>query len=341
MTQQEGQVRPSVVGSDAVSTVGLDMYRTMVRIRVFEEEVADLVEAGEVVTPCHLYIGQEAIAAGVATALRVDDTIWGGHRSHGHYLAKGGELDSMMAEIFVRATGCSGGRGGSMHLFSEEVGVLGTVPLVAATIPLAVGAALASKLRSESSVAVAFFGDGATEEGHFHESMNLAATYGLPVIFVCENNLYASHMSLLERRARDNIAEAGLAHGVPAHVVDGNDSVGVYARAVEAVERARAGGGPSLLECRTYRWRGHVGPSWDMDVGVKRSDELKDWLGQDPIPRLRRELVAQGVATDAQLDSVHADAADEVAAAVEAARRAPYPDADELHRHVFFAGHAE
>ena len=173
------------------------VFTTMVRIRLFEEKVADLIEGGEVRCPCHLYIGQEAIAAGVCTALREDDTVWGGHRSHGHYLAKGGDMAAMMAEIHGKKTGCARGRGGSMHVFAPDVGILGTVPLVAASLPLAVGAALASKLRDESKVAVAFFGDGATEEGHFHECMNLAALYKLPLIFVCENNFYSSHMSLL------------------------------------------------------------------------------------------------------------------------------------------------
>src|SRR5207237_8695910 len=192
------------------------------------------------------YIGQEAIAAGVCAALEIRDYAWGGHRSHGHYLAKGGNLRAMMAELFGKATGCSGGRGGSMHLVAPEVGILGTVPLVAATIPLAVGAALASKLRDDRRVSVAFFGDGALEEGHFHESMNLAALYRLPVIFVCENNFYASHMSLAERRAEDNITKSGDAHGIPGVVIDGNDVAAVYESARQAVACARQGEGPTL-----------------------------------------------------------------------------------------------
>src|SRR5205823_14066932 len=204
------------------------MYRTMVRVRRFEERVAQLVEAGEVRTPCHLSIGQEAIAVGVCAAVGREDYVWGGHRSHGHYLAKGGDLLAMMAELYGKATGCSKGRGGSMHLVAPEVGILGTVPLVAATIPLAVGTALASKLRGDDRVSVSFFGDGATEEGHFHESLNLAAVYRLPVLFVCENNLYSSHMHLLERRACDNVDRAGEAHGLPSVRVDGNGVVAVY-----------------------------------------------------------------------------------------------------------------
>lgn len=313
------------------------MYRTMLRIRIFEERAAELVTAGEVKTPCHLYIGEEAVAAGVCAALEKNDYVWGGHRSHGHYLAKHGDLRAMMAELFGRRTGCSKGRGGSMHLFAGEVGILGTVPLVAATIPLAVGAGLASKLRSDGRVSVSFFGDGATEEGHFHESVNLAAVYRLPVIFVCENNFYSSHMPLLARRAEDNIDKAGAAHGIPAVRLDGNDAVQVHQAAAEAVQGARAGRGPTLLECRTYRWRGHVGPSWDMDVGVKRKDELKDWQQKDPIARMRALLSAKGVLPD-EFEEVEKAIRTEVEEAVVFARQSPYPEAGEVLAHVFHGG---
>jgi pyruvate dehydrogenase E1 component alpha subunit len=314
-------------------------YRTMARIRETEERIADLVTAGEVKTPCHLYIGQEAIATGVCAALTDDDYVWGGHRSHGHYLAKGGSLRAMVAEIFGRVTGCSAGRGGSMHLVAQEVGILGTVPLVAATIPLAVGAGMAARLRGERRVSVAFFGDGAVEEGHFHESLNLAAVYKAPVVFVCENNLYASHMGLLERRAADNIHLAGAAHGAPGYSIDGNDVLAVYGGAVAAVARARNGEGPTLLEYRTYRWRGHVGPSWDMDVGVKRKDELQDWLPRDPLVRLARQLQASGVPASA-LDALVEEIRREVRDAVEFARASPYPEASGMMNHVYCAPEA-
>jgi pyruvate dehydrogenase E1 component alpha subunit len=305
----------------------------MLRIRLFEERAADLVEAGEIKTPCHLYIGQEAIAAGVCAALGQEDYVWGGHRSHGHYLAKGGDLQAMMAELYGKVTGCSKGRGGSMHLVAPEVGILGTVPLVAATIPLAVGAGLAAKLRGERQVSVSFFGDGATEEGHFHESVNLAALYRLPVIFVCENNFYSSHMHLLERRTKDNIYRAGEMHGIQGVRLDGNDVIEVHRAAVEAVALARSGGGPTLLECRTYRWRGHVGATWDMDVGVRRKDELKDWLPKDPVARARRRLIERSLARE-ELDRVEAEVRAEVEAAVTFARRSPYPDISALLEHV-------
>jgi len=313
------------------------VYRVMLRIRIAEETIAGLLENKEIGCPTHLYTGQEAIAAGVCAALEKDDYVWGGHRSHGHYLAKGGDLRAMMAELYGKVTGCAQGRGGSMHLLAREVGLLGTVPLVTATIPLAVGAALAFKMRGERRVSVSFFGDGATEEGHFHESMNIAALYCLPIIFVCENNFYSSHMHLLERRAADNIYKSGEVHAVPAAVLDGNDVIAVYGAAVAAVQRARSGGGPTLLECRTYRWRGHVGPSLDMDVGVKRKDELKDWLPKDPVARARARLLEMGV-EESELEETERQVNAEVDDGVLFARQSPYPDESDLTQNVFCTG---
>lgn len=319
------------------ATLMRSMYVTMLRIRLFEERVAGLVEAGEIKTPCHLYIGQEAIATGVCAALGRKDYVWGGHRSHGHYLAKGGDLRAMMAELYCKVTGCSKGRGGSMHLVAVDVGILGTVPLVAGTIPLAVGSALASKLRGDENVSISFFGDGATDEGHFHESVNLAALYRLPVIFICENNFYSSHMHLLEHRAEDNIHEGGKVHGIPGFRLDGNDVITVYRTTVEAVTRARNGHGPTLLECRTYRWRGHVGPAWDIDVGVKRKDELQEWLPKDPVARIRACLVQLGMGQE-EFESIEQEIGAELEEAVVFARQSPYPDESELLEHVFHSG---
>jgi pyruvate dehydrogenase E1 component alpha subunit len=310
------------------------LFRTMTRIRVVEETIAELLDENEIRCPTHLYTGQEAIAAGVCAALQRDDYIFGGHRSHGHYLAKGGDLRALMAELYGKSTGCSRGRGGSMHLFAQEVGLLGTVPLVAATIPIAVGSALASKLRGDSSVSVAFFGDGATEEGHFHEAVNLAGLHRLPVIFVCENNLYSSHMHIRERRVKDNISQAGEAHGIPGRHLDGNDVGVVYRSAVDAVQCARDGRGPTLLECRTYRWRGHVGSAMDVDVGVKRKDELQDWLPKDPVARTRADLLGRGV-PERELAQIETEARAEIEDAIRFARNSAYPSPDELLIHVF------
>ncbi|HKW35523.1 MAG TPA: thiamine pyrophosphate-dependent dehydrogenase E1 component subunit alpha [Candidatus Acidoferrum sp.] len=332
MREKEGQVSSSGGEMDGAGLLGL--YKSMLRIRVAEESIAELLEKNEIRCPTHLYTGQEAIASGVCAALTREDYIFGGHRSHGHYLAKGGDLRSLMAELYGKAAGCARGRGGSMHLIAPEVGLLGTVPLVAATIPIAAGAALASQLRGERRVSVAFFGDGATEEGHFHESLNLAGVRKLPVIFVCENNFYSSHMHITERRAKDNIHNSGEAHGIPGIVVDGNDAVAVYWASMDAVRRARNREGPTLLECRTYRWRGHVGPSMDMDVGVKRKDELKDWLPKDPLARLRLQLLERGM-QNSELEEMQRNVHVEVHAAIRWARECPFPPASELERHLF------
>lgn len=298
----------------------VERWQTMTLIRRAEERIAEMVESGEVRCPCHLYIGQEAVAAGVCAALTTADTVWGGHRSHGHYLAKGGSLAGLFGEVLLKATGCAGGRGGSMHLAAPEVGIPGTVPIVAGTVSLAGGAAFAYKLRGENTVAVAFFGDGTLEEGHVHESMNLAALYRLPLVLICENNLYASHLHWSERRVADNLYRAGEFHSVPGERVDGNDVVAVHAAAQTAVKRARSGDGPTLIECRTFRWRGHVGASFDLDVGVERRGELAEWLPRDPLRRVADELIERGV-----LDLERREQAinDRVNTAVEQARAAP------------------
>ena len=307
----------------------------MLRIRRFEEKLSDLLEAGEIKCPCHLYIGQEAIAVGVCTALAKKDYVWGTHRSHGHYLAKGGDMNAMFAEILGKTDGCAKGRGGSMHLFSKDVGILGTVPIVAATISVAVGAGWAAKMCGSGALSVAFFGDGATEEGQFHESVNIAALNRLPVIFVCENNLYSSHMHILERRPLDNIDQIGQLYGIPGVQLDGNDAEAVYLATQEAVRRAREGEGPTLMECRTYRWRGHVGPSWDMDVGVKRKGELKEWMKFCPIDRTAKALLERGL-TQEDLDQIERAVQSEVAASEKFARYSFMPEEDELLDHVFF-----
>jgi acetoin:2,6-dichlorophenolindophenol oxidoreductase subunit alpha len=308
----------------------LAQWSAMLRIRRAEEAVAELVESGEARCPCHLYIGQEAIAAGVCAALSITDTVWGGHRSHGHYLAKGGSLEQLFAEILGKTTGCSGGRGGSMHLLAADQGILGTVPIVAGTVPLACGAAMAYKMRGESRVAVAFFGDGTLEEGHVHEAMNLAALYCLPVIFICENNLYSSHLHLSERRVADNLDRAGEFHSVPGFRVDGNDVAAVFYAASSAIARAKAGEGPTLLECRTFRWKGHVGASSDLDVGVLRRGELEQWIPQDPIRRVAARLAACGIH---ELDQRAIDG--EIHGALTRARSAPLPVAARVFDHVF------
>jgi pyruvate dehydrogenase E1 component alpha subunit len=258
--------------------------------------------------------------------------VWGGHRSHGHYLAKGGPLEGLFAEVLGKATGCAAGRGGSMHLYAREAGVPGTVPIVAGTVALAVGAAFAYKMRGEAHVAVAFFGDGTLEEGHVHESLNLAALYRLPVLFICENNLYASHMHWKERRLADNLDRAGEFHSVPGERLDGNDVAQVHRAAGQAVARARRGEGPSLLECRTFRWRGHVGASYDLDVGVQRRGELSGWLARDPLRRAADQLIEQGVG---DLGARERQIAGRIEQALRLARQAEQPSPGRLGEFVY------
>ncbi len=312
-----------------------NLFEQMLLIRYAEEAIGNYRRDGVIKTPCHLYIGQEAIAAGVCSALKKSDTIWGTHRSHGHYLAKGGNLREMMAEVFGRFTGCSKGRGGSMHLISKENGILGTVPIVAATIPIAVGAALAYKMKGENRVSVPFFGDGATEEGHFFESMNLAAIYSLPVVFILENNMQASHMHLKERRPADNLDRLGDLFNMPSERVDGNDAVAMYNSAKNAVDQARAGNGPSIIEARTYRWRGHVDWREDDDVGLLRSDDLRLWKpAKCPIELIKRQMKATGV-NQSYFDGVEEKIKSEVETSVVFALESSPPAEDEILKFVF------
>jgi acetoin:2,6-dichlorophenolindophenol oxidoreductase subunit alpha len=295
-------------------------------IRATEVAIGTWVESDLARTPCHLGIGQEAVAVGVSAHLRRSDRVFGGHRSHAHYLAMGGDLYGLLAEVLGRADGASRGMGGSMHICAHSVGFHGAVPLVGATIPIAVGAALAAKMQGSSDVGVAYFGDGATEEGVLHESMNLASLYRLPVLFVCENNLFSSHLDINARQPNDRVARFAEAHHVPALTVDGNDVLAVSRAAAEALARARAGHGPGFLEAITYRHFGHVGYMDDIDVGVRRKmHDLLAWKKRDPIQRLEQAMLAAGVISAADLSDQQARLRAQIAAACERALAAPYP----------------
>lgn len=312
----------------------LDFYEKMYRIRYFENRLGDLILAKEINTPCHLYVGQEAVAVGVCSNLNDKDLIWGNHRSHGHYLAKGGESYPLMAEIFGKETGCSKGRGGSMHIIAKEVGILGTVPIVAGTIPLAVGAGLKSKIKGDGTISVAFFGDGAIEEGHVHESINLAAILNLPVLFICENNFYSSHLHLLERRKRDNISSIGDYHGIESHVINGNNVEEVYQTVGSVVEQIRNGAGPAFIEARTFRWRGHVGASFDEDVGVTRKEDLDKWIKLDPIQACKDKLLLQG-SSEEEIRAIEQQVHQEIEEAIQRSREDSYPESSRVTRFVF------
>jgi TPP-dependent pyruvate/acetoin dehydrogenase alpha subunit len=309
--------------------------RRMILIRAAEERIGEMVSKGSVRCPCHLAIGQEAPAVGVAIHLRPADRVFGAHRSHAHYLALDGSLHRLMAEIQGKDTGASRGMGGSMHLIDPAHGLLGTVPIVGATISMAVGAGLAAKMDGGDDLAVSFFGDGATEEGGFHEAMNLASVRRLPVLFVCENNLFSSHLHIDLRQPRRSVARYAEAHRVPWSRVDGNDIVAVAEATGTAVAAIRAGEGPRFLELVTYRWRGHVGPREDEDVGVKRKDDLTRWKLRDPIRRLAEALVSAGELDQRALSEEWKEARAAVDSAWELATRDPFPASEALRDYVY------
>lgn len=312
-----------IEGWDAASL--LEALRTMLRIRRAEERIGDMVTAGKIVCPCHLGIGQEAIAVGVSRHLRATDRVFGAHRSHSHYIALGGSVYELFAEILGRVTGCSRGMGGSMHLQDSERGFAGSVPIVAGTVSLAVGAALAAKMDGKGDLAVAYFGDGAVEEGCVHESLNMASNFVLPTIFVCENNLFASHLHVDLRQKHSATVRFAAAHGIPYELVDGNDVTAVATAAQRLVERTRGGGGPGYLEAVTYRWRGHVGPREDIDVGVNRSGDLGRWKQRDPVRRLVDALIASRSLDERGLIDIEHQIAAEIQDAWQRAEDAPFP----------------
>ena len=307
----------------------LDLYTTMARIRAVEEFLAEKVSAGEIKTPCHLYVGQEAVAAGVIAALQGKDYVFGTHRSHGHYIAKGGSIKKLIAEIYGKATGCSHGHGGSMHLIAPEVNFLGAQPIVGGTIPIAVGTALASNIKKEKRITVVFFGDGAVEEGVFHESLNAAALWNLPVLFVCENNLYSSHLHLKERRRRDNIFEHARVHGMPSQKIDGQNVFAIFETAQKLIAHIRAGKGPAFIEARTYRFYGHVGAAdlvADLHVhDIRNPREVARWKKRDPLLLAASHFLKHHLATQKKLGEISQTARRTVKQAYRFAQQSPYP----------------
>jgi TPP-dependent pyruvate/acetoin dehydrogenase alpha subunit len=286
--------------------------------------------------PCHLGIGQEAVAVGVSHCLNSADRVFGGHRSHSHYLALGGSVYRLLAEVLGKQDGASRGMGGSMHLLGRDVGFYGSVPIVGATIPMAVGAAIAAQMDGKGAVGVAYFGDGATEEGVFHESMNLASNFKYPVLFVCENNLFSSHMHISLRQPADRIARYAEAHRVAAASVDGNDVVAIARATQDLLKGVRAGKGPAFLEAITYRHRGHVGPSDDIDVGVARClEDLTSWKRRDPIDRLEKALSESGIVARGDFDALTRRLLDEVHSASARAQAADYPPESALLDRVY------
>lgn len=302
----------------------LRLYREMVNVRKTEEQLARSYQQGNIPGACHTYIGQEAVAVGVCAHLSHEDVVFSTHRGHGHALAKGVPPKEVIAELFGKATGVSRGRGGSMHLFSPEVGLLGTTGIVGPNVLQATGAGYAFKLLKKPNVSVAFFGDGAMNNGSFHEGVNMGAIWDLPVIYVCENNMYATEVPFAYATKNQNVAERARSYGIEAVAVDGNDVIAVWDAARDAAARARAGKGPTLIEARTYRTRPHA--EGMRDAGYRTQDEIEEWKSRDPITSLKAQMLAEGIATEADFDTIDAGIAAIVADALTFAQESPFPD---------------
>ena len=304
-------------------------YRSLYRIRRVEEEIARIYPTDKIKSPVHLSIGQEAVAVGVCETLRSDDIVFESYRSHAAYLAKGGDLNAMLAELYGKATGCAKGKGGSMHLADVAHGVMGASAVVGTTIAHAVGYAYALKVQRKDSVVVSFFGDGATDEGVFYESLNFAALKKLPVIFICENNSYAIHTHQLRRQPQANIFERARSFGMPAEKIE-DDVLRVYERVGAAVQALRAGQpGPFFFECLTYRWREHVGPNEDFQLGYRTREEAEPWFQNDQVKRIAELL------DPCQREHIEQEVEAEIQAAIAFAEASPFPDGAELYTDVY------
>ena len=316
--------------------VAKELLWRMIRIRAVEETIARRYSEQKMRCPTHLCTGQEAVAAGVGLALRDDDYMVGSHRAHGFYLGKGGDLKAMLAEIYGKATGCASGKGGSMHLIDQSVGFMGSTAIVANTIPVGVGLAFSSYIKGNDRVSAVCFGEGATEEGAFYEAANFAVLKKLPVIFVCENNLYSVYSPLRVRQPEGRmLTEMATGIGLQSEAIDGNDAQAVHRAVSAAAERARAGEGPSFLEFATYRWREHCGPNFDNDIGYRTEAEYLSWRERDPIAALQRKLEADGVVSGPSVQMKVLEVAAEIAQAFEFAENSPFPDVETIHQHLW------
>ena len=308
------------------------MYEKMVEIRKFEERIHYLFLQGQMPGTIHLYPGQEAVATGVCANLNKDDVIASTHRPHGHALAKGVSLRSAMAELFAKTTGCCKAKGGSMHMGDMDVGAIPAIAIVGGGIPVATGAALAFKMKRTKQVAVSFFGDGAANEGAFHEALNMGAIWSLPIVYVCENNLYGASTHVSKVMKIKDIAIRASSYGMEGKVVDGNDVISVYEAVHEAVSKARDGKGPTLVECKTYRRGGHSRTDGNI---YRHKEEEKEWLAKDPIPRMKEYLIGKGILTEAQGKEIEEKKEMEIDDAVEFAKSSPSPKPEDALEDVF------
>ena len=322
---------------DLSTDVQLDLHRRMVRIRLFEEAAGRLAESNRLPGFLHLYVGEEAVAAGVCGALNDDDHITSTHRGHGHLVAKGGDFNRMMAELMGKATGYCKGKGGSMHISDTALGMLGANGIVGAGSPIAVGAAFANKYRGRGQVAVAFFGDGSTNIGAFHEAANMACALHLPIVFACENNEYGEFTPRDKTMAITDIVDRAAGYGMPGVIVDGMDVIAVHEAAVEAVERARSGGGPSLIEAKTYRFYNHHGVQ-NLGLKYRSDDEVAMWKQRDPIFTLEDRMIANKSASRDQFDAIWAELRANIDTAIAFAEESPYPEPDQIMVGVYTSG---
>ena len=310
----------------------LNMYRTMLRIRKFEEKCSKEFSAGRIPGTVHLYIGEEAVATGACACLDPDDYITGTHRGHGHVIAKGARTDRMMAEIYGRKTGYCKGKGGSMHIADPDIGILGANGIVGGGICVASGAGIACEMKGKGQAVVCFLGDGSTNEGAFHEGVNLASIWQLPVVFVIENNLYAEKTRITDTARIIDLGDRCNSYGIPGVVIDGNDVIKVYETVGAAVSRAREGKGPTLIECKTYRWHGHFEGD---QQGYKAKEEVEEWMKKDPIPRFRSYLLEKGMLDEATADAEEERITQEIDDAVKFALDSPFPAPEEAEEDVF------
>ncbi|WP_163337533.1 thiamine pyrophosphate-dependent dehydrogenase E1 component subunit alpha [Desulfopila sp. IMCC35008] len=313
----------------------LELYTTLVKCRLFEERIVDLYARGQVPGLAHLYIGEEAMAAGVCGALRDDDYITSTHRGHGHVVAKGAGLDRMMAELYGKQSGYCKGKGGSMHIADMALGILGANGIAGGGLPLAVGAGWSAKWRKTDQVTACFFGDAASNNGTFHESLNLAAVHKLPVIFVCENNLYGISVAQEKHQVITDVSVRADGYGMPGVTIDGMDVTEVYKTTVEAVERARAGEGPTLIEGKTYRFRGHHEGDPNQGARYRDKSEIEIWKEKCPIVRLGKQLVKSKVATRKKLDQIHQKIEQDLDHAVQFAEQAEFPPIEDMYTDIF------
>jgi pyruvate dehydrogenase E1 component alpha subunit len=304
--------------------LSLDLYRSMLQLRDFELKVQELYRAGMLPGFVHLYVGEEAVAVGVCASLKRGDLVYSTHRGHGHALAKGVPGREVMAELWGKRTGCCGGRGGSMHMYAPDYGFMGTNGIVGAGIPLATGAALAAQLRNSGQVSVAFFGDGAVNSGSFHEALNMASVWNLPVVFACENNLYATEMAFQRATKNTDVASRGAAYHMPSLEVNGSDIHETFRAGREAIDRARSGGGPTLIEFKTYRFLGHH--EGDPGTGYRTKDEVEAWKGRCPIKALREKLLSSKLAEDRDFEQIQLETDAWLEDAVQFSKSSPNPD---------------